>query len=65
MLLTRASSLFFSSLEEIFWETLTFSAKGSNTMLRPANEISAVNLDPLVEIGSFMIWAITIWPGLR
>ena len=60
MLLTNVSSLFFSSLEEIFWDMLTFFAKGSSTILRPANEISAVNRDPFVDIGSFTIWTTTI-----
>ena len=63
MLLTKVSSLFFSSFEEIFCEMLTFSAKGRSTILRPANEISAVSRDPFVEIGSLTIWAIIICPG--
>ena len=52
------------NLEEIFWDTLTFSAKGSSTMFRPANEISAVSRDPFVEIGSFTIWTMIICPGV-
>ena len=39
-------------------------AKGSSTMFRPANEISAVSRDPLVEIGSLMIWTMIICPGV-
>ena len=39
-------------------------AKGSNTMFRPANEISAVSREPFVEIGSFTIWTMIICPGV-
>ena len=33
--------------------------------MRPASEISAVSLDPFVEIGSLTIWTTIICPGFR
>ena len=63
--MTSVSSLRFSSFDAIFCEMLTFSVNGRRTMLRPANEISAVSRDPFVDIGSFTIWETIIWPGLR
>ena len=55
----------YNSLEEIFCETFTLSANGSSTTFLPAMDISAVSLDPLVEIGSFTICTTIGWPGCK
>ncbi len=52
----------FSSDERIFCERNTFDEKGTNTTLRPANEMSAVRRGPLVEMASLAICTMTVCP---
>ncbi len=56
---------FFSSLARIFFDKNTFDENGTKTTLRPASEISAVNLGPLVEIASLAICTMIVCPVWR